>query len=191
MRVIASAMPPPVQDSAVVTAALEARSAAPSRCARDVRVSIEYSFVDRWNPTPERPGFAAAPGQRRTRNTLSALRCRTVGRSSGRRSGYDRNAVALRRADRAPPIRRARRQARPRRDGGQENVVRPTVLAPYTGKTWLRCGVLGALPTAGSGMSANAGATGHKPAAEALRRVDQIGRASCRETQERTGLLET
>src|SRR5690606_41439093 len=87
MRVIASAMPPPVQDSAVVTAALEARSAAPSRCARDVRVSIESSFVDHWNPTPERPGFAAAPAQRRTRNTLSALRCRTevtIGRDSGR-----------------------------------------------------------------------------------------------------------
>src|SRR5690606_38175529 len=60
MRVIASAMPPPVQDSAVVTVARSACSASPSRCAREVSASIESSSVTARNPTPEGGGWLGA-----------------------------------------------------------------------------------------------------------------------------------
>src|SRR5690606_19031405 len=60
MRVMASAMPPPVQDSAVVTVARSACRASPSRCAREVSAPIESSSVTARNPTRAGAGWLGA-----------------------------------------------------------------------------------------------------------------------------------
>src|SRR5690606_22236833 len=60
MRVMASAMPPPVQDSAAVTVSRSVCSASPCRCAREVSAYIESTSVTARNPTPEGGGWLGA-----------------------------------------------------------------------------------------------------------------------------------